>query len=120
MKDSSQNTDFVDVKESPDAFYVAMHLPGVSQDELTVNVVGNMITVAGDLKEEQEVEGDNPRWNLQIRQFGGFEHLLTLPVAVEPNDRYDFDQGVLKLHLTKARGLANPGLEEEARAEAAF
>jgi HSP20 family protein len=117
VKDPNQDAVSVDVKETPDAFDVSMCLPGVTGDDLTVSVVGNMITVTGDLRDEGKLIGDDPKWNLQIRRFGAFEYLLTLPVAVEPNDNFDFERGMLTFHLPKVSGFVKSGAAEAARAE---
>jgi HSP20 family protein len=117
---SNRDAVSVDVTETPDAFHVSMRLPGVTGDDLTLNVVGNLFTVTGDLRDERELAGDNPKWKMQIQRFGAFEHRLTLPVAVEPNDSFEFEGGVLRLHLPKASGFVKSGAAEAARAESEY
>jgi HSP20 family molecular chaperone IbpA len=53
---------------------------------------------------------------MQIQRFGAFEHRLTLPVAVEPNDSFEFEDGVLRLHLPKVSGFVKSGAAETAQA----
>jgi HSP20 family protein len=116
VKNLNREAVSVDVEETPDEFLVSMNLPGVTPDNLTVNVVGNNITVSGDLREEREVRGEDVPWVLHIRRFGAFEYLLILPVAVEPTGTSDFDEGLLKMILPKASRFVKPGAADAARA----
>jgi HSP20 family protein len=95
-----------DVHEIADAFLVTMRLPGVSADEVSINIVGNTVTVTGELQEEREERAANGHWILRERRFGAFERVLTLPMAVEPTSASEIADGALKMTLTKVTELA--------------
>jgi HSP20 family protein len=88
-----------DVCETQDAFVVEIDVPGVKRQDLTVEVVGNELTVAGELK-ETEREG---LFRKRTRRTGQFEFRTSLSRDVDA-DRIEADlaEGVLTLRLPKA------------------
>jgi HSP20 family protein len=102
----TETTRSTDVQETADAFLVTMCPPGVSADDVSINIVGNTVTVTGELREEREEQADDGWWILRERRFGAFERILTLPVAVEPTSAFEFAEGVLKMTLAKVAELA--------------
>lgn len=88
-----------DVCETPDAFVVEIDVPGVKRQDLSVEVVGNELTVVGELK-ETEREG---LFRKRTRRTGRFEFRTNLPRDVDA-DRIEADlaEGVLTLRLPKA------------------
>jgi HSP20 family protein len=91
----------LDVAETDDDFVVKASLPGMKPEDLEITYDSNVLTIKGEIKDEQEV--DEKRYHLRERRFGSFSRSVTLPTTIKA-DAIDarFDAGVLTLHLPKA------------------
>jgi HSP20 family protein len=90
----------LDVSESDDAFIVCASMPGIKPEELDISVQNNMLTIRGEMKQEEERQGE--RWHLQERRYGQFQRSIALPNNVDPNQvGAQYENGVLKLTLPK-------------------
>jgi HSP20 family protein len=87
-----------DVEETDDAFLLEIDLPGVSRQDVTVELEGNELVVSGEIK-ERERKGVLRR---QARPTGRFEYRLALPQKIDP-DRIEagLSDGVLTLRAPK-------------------
>ncbi len=96
----------VDVYEDENSLTVEMEIPGVNQEDLTIEVDGNVLNVRGERKLEREEKGRDFR-RIE-RQYGSFQRSLTLPPSVDPdNVEATYENGVLRIRFAK---------REEARA----
>ena len=88
----------MDVHETKDAFELEAELPGVSEDDIHVELNENLLTIRGEKTVEEKGEDDAVR----RRSYSSFQRSLSLPFDVDPN-RIDatFKNGVLKLTLPK-------------------
>ncbi|MBI1322407.1 Hsp20 family protein [bacterium] len=91
----------VDVHETPDAYDVHVSMPGIRPEDVHVTVHGNMLTVAGESKgEEQKTEGS---WIVRERRNGKFSRSLTMACALDADKAVaKTENGIVKLHLPKA------------------
>jgi len=91
----------LDVVESKDEFLVKASVPGINPDDLEITYNNNILTIKGELKEENEVE--EAQYHLRERRYGSFARSLTLPTGIEANKiEANYEAGVLKLRLPKA------------------
>ncbi len=91
----------VNVAETDGAFEVTLELPGMKPEDVTVEVRGDELRVAGEKKEENEEKGKT--MHRVERTFGRFERVLPLPAGVRDGDvAAAFNDGVLKIVLPKA------------------
>lgn len=90
----------VDIREEDDAFYVDAEVPGVSAEDIKVDVEKNILTISGERKVEKEETEDNYR--RVERQYGSFSRSFTLPETVNADSIHaDLENGVLTLRLPK-------------------
>lgn len=91
----------LDVVENEDNFLIKASVPGVNPDDLDITISDNVLTIKGELKEDQTVEQD--RYHLRERRFGTFARSVTLPVPVNA-DEIDatYEHGILSLNVPKA------------------
>jgi len=93
----------VDVYETDDAFVVKAFMPGLTPDDLTINVEQQTVTIHGEPKAE-DLQGMRPL--LQERRIGAFTRTFTLPVLVDADKvQAELAQGVLSLTLPKSEAL---------------
>ncbi len=90
----------LDVTEDEDNFCIKASLPGVNPEDIEVTVNGDVLTIRGEMKQEQQNE--NERYHLRERRFGRFVRSITLPAPVKA-DQVDaeYHNGVLALTLPK-------------------
>ena len=90
----------VDLLERDDSLVLKADLPGLSEDDVEIEVRDNVLTIAGERKAEHEA-GENGYYRVE-RSFGHFSRSLQLPDGVDA-DRISasFENGVLELTIPK-------------------
>jgi HSP20 family protein len=89
----------VDIEETDDAYLLEAELPGVDRNDVDVELVGNELTITGEIK-EKERKGVVRR---QARRTGRFEYWVTLPRQVEPEDvDAALSDGILRVRMPKS------------------
>lgn len=90
----------VDIREEDDAFYVDAEVPGLSAEDIKVDVEKSMLTLSGERKVEKEKTED--QFRRVERQYGRFTRSFSLPETVDSdNISADLKNGVLELRLPK-------------------
>lgn len=89
-----------DLSETEDAYQIRMDVPGIKADDITVQVTGDSVHIAGERKEEKEEKGKT--YHRLERRNGNFSETLRLPTAVnEERVQAEFHDGVLTVTLPK-------------------
>jgi HSP20 family protein len=93
-------TPAMDLVEADDHFVLKADLPGLAEEDVTIEVQDNVLTVSGERKAEHERKERG--WYRIERSFGRFSRSLTLPEGVDA-DRVtaSFDKGVLEVRVPK-------------------
>ena len=90
----------MDLVETADHYVLRADLPGLSDEDVNVQLEDNMLTISGERKAEHESEQEG-YYRLE-RAFGAFSRSLTLPDGVEPDGvQAHFDRGVLEIRIPK-------------------
>ena len=91
----------VDIFEKGDNIVMKAELPGISKEDIDINVENNILTLKGERKREKEVEEEN-FYRIE-RYHGTFSRSFTLPRTVDP-EKIDakYRDGVLELTLPRA------------------
>ena len=93
-------TPAMDLVEHDDHFLLRADLPGLSEDDVNIEVRDNALTVSGERTAEHEQHEKG--WYRLERQFGRFSRSITLPEGVDA-DAIDasFHDGVLEVKIPK-------------------
>lgn len=92
----------VDVFETDKSFVLKAELPEVEEKDVHVNVEGNILTVSGERKKEEEVKEDH--YHRIERFYGNFSRSFVLPATVDREKiKATFKGGVMKLDLPKKK-----------------
>lgn len=90
----------LDVWETEDAIVLALDMPGVSRDELAIEVDNGRLTISGERARERHEAGE--RFHRYERRFGTFARSVTLPQGVdEARIAADYHDGVLEIRVPK-------------------
>ncbi len=91
----------VDVEETSDHLVFHAELPGLSREDIDVELEDGVLTIQGEKKEEQKDE--NTQGLLHERRWGRFSRRFTLPRAVDANGiTANFADGILTIRVPKA------------------
>ena len=98
---SSEFTTPCDLSETADAFQVRLDVPGITPEEITVQVTGgDTVNISGERKEEHEDKGKT--YHRIERRSGKFAETIVLPSAVNDEKvQAEFHDGVLTITLPK-------------------
>jgi HSP20 family protein len=90
----------MDVVENEDNFTVRVDLPGLTGDDVHVEMEDNVLTIKGEIGDTIEKEGE--RYHYRERYSGSFQRSLRLPNTIDANKvDASFDNGVLNIVLPK-------------------
>jgi HSP20 family protein len=90
----------MDLVEAEDHFVLKADLPGLGDDDVTIEVQDGTLTLSGERKSEHETREKG--WYRLERSFGRFSRSLTLPEGVDADKiEASFDKGVLEVRIPK-------------------
>jgi HSP20 family protein len=91
----------VDIYETDEALILKAELPGVSKDDVHVEIHQNTLILRGQRKPEAEVKED--RYHRVERAYGTFQRSFVLPTLVDQEHvQATYKDGVLELRLPKS------------------
>lgn len=87
-----------DLSETEDAYLVEVDLPGVKRDDVSIEQVGNELSITGEFKERERTGWLRSR----TRRVGRFEYRTTLPHDVDSDKiEAELTDGVLTVRVPK-------------------
>ncbi|HGE71410.1 TPA: Hsp20/alpha crystallin family protein [Candidatus Poribacteria bacterium] len=91
----------IDVAETDDNVIVTAELPGVKQDDVSISVLNDVLTLKGEKKEEKEIKREN--YHRIERSYGSFQRSVSLPTGVQADKaKATYKDGVLTVTIPKA------------------
>ena len=91
----------LDMYETEDDLVVETSLPNIGPDDVDISIVGNSLTIKGEMEREEEKEEKGKDY-FRERRYGAFQRTVSLPVEVNADEaEATFENGVLKLSLPK-------------------
>lgn len=90
----------MDLVETDDHFVLRADLPGVSEDDVKIELEDNVLTLSGERKAAHQ-ESKEGYYRVE-RAYGSFSRTLTLPEGVNADSiSANFDRGVLEVRIPK-------------------
>ena len=91
----------LDLSETPESVQLRMDLPGMKPEDVNIEIVGNMLKISGERKEEKEEK--NKTYHRIERRSGSFSRSVSLPCAVkEAEVGAEYANGVLTVTMPKS------------------
>jgi HSP20 family protein len=92
----------LNVAETDKSVVVSLEAPGMTEEDIDIEVMGNQITISGEKKLESKTDGKELR-RIE-RQYGKFSRTVTLPSAVRADGiEAVYSKGVLTVTIPKAQ-----------------
>lgn len=89
-----------DIVETAKSFDVQVSLPGLKKDEIKIDVNGDMLTISGERKLNNENKED--KYHMVESFYGKFTRSFTLPENVDKqNIQAELTDGILNLSIPK-------------------
>jgi HSP20 family protein len=91
----------VEVSDTKDTVLVKAQVPGMSKDNIQVNIMDDVLTLKGELKEEEKKEDKN--YYRQEFRYGAFLRTIPLPSAVQGDKATaQLKDGILEISIPKS------------------
>lgn len=92
----------VNSRETEDAYFVEVDLPGIKKDDISIDIKDNILTISGERKAHDEVKEEN-YYKIESK-FGKFSKSFTLPKDVD-TDKIGAKNlnGVLEIKIPKQK-----------------
>ncbi len=101
LRDGGLSAPAIDMYQTDDDVVVKAAIPGFKADEVQINVTGDVLTLRGEMKHEEEKK--DKAWHIREQRWGSFERAITLPTDVKADKASaDFENGILTVTLPKA------------------
>ncbi len=94
-----------DVSESEESYLLSFDLPGMSKDDIKIEMVDRTLSVSGERKRETSTE-DKEKVQRFERSYGFFKRAFTLPTTVDSEKiAAHYQDGVLKVLVPKSAAI---------------
>ena len=95
--DAVEHSLAADIRDEEDAFVLTAFVPGLKADDLTINILEDVVSIEGEYKQDEN------EYLMRELPNGKFHRSLRLPTAVNPDKaEAKITDGVLTLRLPKA------------------
>ena len=91
-----------EVRETKDAYVFKADVPGIPENELVIQLTGNVLSISGERKQEQGNAQENERYFAFERSYGQFSRSFSLPDSADgERATAEVKDGVLTLRVPK-------------------
>ncbi|HKY56177.1 MAG TPA: Hsp20/alpha crystallin family protein [Anaerolineales bacterium] len=94
----------IDLYQTDNDVVVKAALPGIKADEVQINITGDVLTIKGETKHDEETKEKS--WHIREHRWGAFERSVMLPTTVNADRaQADFENGILTITLPKSEAV---------------
>jgi HSP20 family protein len=92
----------IDMYQTDNDVVVKAALPGIKANEVQINISGDILTIKGEVKQDEEKQEKS--WYIREQRWGAFERSIRLPTdVIADRAKADFESGILTLNLPKSK-----------------
>lgn len=92
----------IDVSENENEYVIEADIPGVSKDEIKLEMIDNAVSIKGERKSEKTEEDKKRGYHRVERSYGSFQRSVQIPGGFKSDGvQAKFDNGVLRVTLPK-------------------
>merc|ERR1712137_547256 len=90
----------LDIVDNPDSVLVHAELPGLTPEQVKVDINNDILMISGEKTDEHKVQEKD--YTLTERQFGSFRRQITLGTNIDRDGiSAQFTNGILKINVPK-------------------
>ncbi len=102
----------VDITETKDSIIVRTELPGLTKEDVEIDVANGILAIRGEKKVEEEDKGRT--WHRREVRYGSFSRSFSLPSDVKSEEaKAAFSDGILTVVLPKEEKAVHRKIEIE-------
>lgn len=91
----------MDIEETKDDIIVKAEIPGMTKEDVKIQITGDLLTISGERKREEESR--DKTYHRIERSYGQFQRMITLPGEVQSaRAKASYENGVLTIKLPKS------------------
>jgi HSP20 family protein len=99
---SAWSSPAIDMYQTDNDVVVNAALPGIKADDVQINISGDILTIKGAGKQEEEKKEKS--WHIREQRWGAFERSIRLPTnVITDRAKADFENGILTVTLPKSK-----------------
>lgn len=92
----------VNVREEDNNLIVEASLPGISEDDVSINITGDVLTISAERQQESKKEGES--WHIREFQYGRAARSIRLPQEVNAEHaEAELKDGILSIRIPVER-----------------
>ena len=92
----------VDIEETDKDVLVTAEIPGMSKEEVKIDIRNNTLTLSGEKKQEKEIKEKN-YYRLE-RRYGSFQRSFVIPAEIDRDKvKASYKDGILSITLPKTK-----------------
>ena len=105
----------LDIAESENQYKITIELPGVTEKDVRVELVGDTLRISGEKRQENEEKDRN--YHRIERTYGSFERVLNLPEDADTEHiAATFKNGLMRVTIPRRATVSQPAKQIEVRA----
>jgi HSP20 family protein len=90
----------IDIEEKEDKFAMKVELPGVKEEDISISIAGDTITIEGEKHSESETKKKG--YYYSEASYGSFSRSITMPSSANTEKiEASYDKGVLEVNIPK-------------------
>lgn len=91
----------VDLRETDQQFVLSAVVPGMTKDDINIDVTTDSVSISGERKTEEDKPGE--RYHVRQQSYGRFDLCYSLPSDVKPDEvKATYKNGILEVVMPKA------------------
>ncbi len=107
---SNYKRPLADMWETDKDVLATLEIPGVTKEDIDINVVDDSLEIKVEKKEELKEEGKKQGMYRLERRYGGYYRTMSLPENVDPDKiKATYENGVLELRMPKVKSRKKGG-----------
>ncbi len=92
----------VDVKEMEDKYCVKVELPGISKENINIDINKSYVKIEANKEVEKEEENNKQKYHKSEFRYGTYSRTLYFPFEIDvEKSSAELKKGILELHLPK-------------------
>lgn len=101
MMPSMENRPLVDLRETENELILSAQVPGMTKEDIDIDVTSDSISIRGERKTEEDKPGE--KYHIRQQSYGSFSASYSLPMDVKADQvKASYKDGILEVIMPKS------------------